>query len=209
MKILIAIINNRPEVNIQFARSLIEMLFVTSNAGHEVTSGFYDYYDIAEMRNVATQDAIKQKVDFVFYMDADMIYPADTVNKLVAHNLDVVGGMYVTRKLPTLPVHFRKLTFDNKFGTAENRDYKFNTGLQETEAAGFGGVLVKMSVIEKMDMPYFHVIRKEDGSGFWGEDIYFYKILKDLGIKSYVDTSVNYGHVVNGAVYADGAFKIV
>lgn len=209
MKILIAIINNRSELNVQFVKSLIEMLFVTAEAEHEIQTAFYDYYDVSEMRNVATLDAIKFGVDFVFYMDADMVYPSDTVVKLLAHNVDVVGGMYNTRKLPTLPVHFRKLTLDKDFGAASNRDYKFNTGLQETEAAGFGGVLVKRQVLEKMSMPYFQVIRKEDGSGFWGEDIYFYKVLKDLKIKSFVDTSINYGHVVNGAVYADGAFKII
>lgn len=209
MKILIAIINNRPELNVQFTKSLVEVIFGTAQADHEILTSFYDYYDVSEMRNVVSLDAIKTGVDFVFYMDADMVYPGDTIVKLLAHNVDVVGGMYMTRKLPTLPVHFRKLALDKDFGADSNRDYKFNTGLQETEASGFGGVLVKRQVLEKMSMPYFHVIRKEDGSGFWGEDIYFYKVLKDLGIKSYVDTSVNYGHVVNGAVYADGAFKIV
>lgn len=211
MKILLAIINNRPDLNVQFVQSLLRLIFTTSDAGHEVTPSFYDYYDVSEMRNIACRQTIEMNMDYVFFMDADMIYPDDSIIKLLQFNVSVIGGMYNTRKLPTLPVHFRKIKQDRTLNNPENRDYKFNSNLQEQEAGGLGGVLVKREVLISMEDPYFKVEFWEiDGvKGFFGEDIYFFFQLKKLKIKSYVDTDLNYGHVINGAVYADGKLKII
>lgn len=206
-KVLIAIVNNRPELNVQFVKSLLELIFYTGENGFEIYPAFYDYYDPAEMRNTASDEAKKFDVDYVFYMDADMVYPRDSIIRLAKHDVDIVGGMYNTRKLPTLPVHFKKLEFTKDFGLAPNRDYKPNTGLQEQEAGGFGGVLVKREVLNKMKNPYFKII-SFDG-GFYGEDVYFFEQALKLGFKGYVDTDLDYGHIINGAVYSDGSVKLV
>ena len=208
MKILIAVSNNRSDLNIQTVRCLIELLSYTSSKGHKVGLSFFDNYDISAMRNNAVEQALTTEIDAVFFIDSDMIYPHDSIVRLLAHDKEVISGFYVTRKQPVLPVHFKEIKLDGTLGKVENRIEKVK-GLIEQSCGGFGGVLVKKSVLEKMKNPFFRIIYDDSKNLVVGEDIYFFLQLQKLGIKAYLDCDVEYGHIINGAIYPDGNVKIV
>lgn len=208
MKILVAVSNNRSDLNIQFVRSLIELVSYTSKMGHQTVLTFFDYYDIATMRNHAVKKAFETEMDYVFFLDADMIYPYDSIVRLLGHQKECVAGFYVTRRLPTQPVHFKSTKLDGTLGAEENRIAE-RTGLVEQACGGFGGVLVSINVLKQMKYPFFRVMYGDDESIMVGEDIYFFIELEKLGIKAYLDCDLKYGHVVNGAMFPDGRVRLV
>jgi hypothetical protein len=207
MKILIAVSNNRADLNIQFVRCLIELLSYTNSKGHKAGLTFFDSYDAAVMRNDATKAFLLSDADYIFYVDADMIYPYDSIVKLIETGKDVIGGFYVSRKQPILPIHYKEILLDGGMADASNR-VPLSTGVVEVGAGGGGGLLVARSVLEKMEVPYFKVIMDEEKKLHVGEDVYFFLKLKELGLKAYVNCDVQFGHIVNGAVYPDGNVKI-
>lgn len=207
MNILIAVMNNRAEINVRTVQCIIELLSFTGSKGHKVGLTFFDNCDIATMRNEAVRSVLTKQVDYVFYMDADMIYPADSIIKLLAHDKEVVQGFYSTRKTPTQPVHFKEIYEDARLADPENR-LQCTTGLVEQACGGFGGILIKKSVLEKMQFPYFKVYYTADRV-LVGEDIHFFIELRKLGIKSYLDCDLKYGHIINGAIYPDGKVAIL
>ncbi len=208
MKILIAVANNRSDLNIQLVKSLLQLTTFTSNAGHKLNLTFFDNYDVPTMRNHAVVAAIMGEYDYTFFLDADMVYPHDSITKLLAHGKDVVSGFYVTRRTPTLPVHFKTNKLDGTIGDKENR-VPLTSGLVEQASGGFGGVLVATSVLKKMNHPHFEIIHDKERNMLLGEDIYFFIELEKLGIKAYLDCDVQYGHVVNGAMFPNGKVKLV
>ncbi len=207
MKILIAVANNRSELNIQFVKSLIQLTTYTINAGHKAQLTFFDNYDVPTMRNHAVRAAIMGEYDYTFFLDADMIYPHDSITRLLAHGKDVVSGFYVTRRSPTLPVHFKANMLDGKIGEEENR-VPCTTGLVEQASGGFGGVLVATSVLLKMKYPHFEIIHDLEKNLLLGEDIYFFIELEKLGIKAYLDCDLRFGHIVNAAMFPSGKVKL-
>ena len=208
MKILIAVSNNRSDLNVQFVRCIIELLSYTGSKGHQVALTFFDNYDISTMRNHAVESGLTQGVDYVFFLDADQIYPYDSIVKLLAHGKEVVQGFYVTRKQPTLPVHFKEIKLDGHLGDEDNR-IPCTQGLVEQACGGFGGVLVATSVLQKMKYPYFKLYYDDAKNLLLGEDIHFFMELQKLGIKSYLDCDLKFGHIVNGAIYPDGNVRII
>lgn len=208
-KILIAISNNRSELNISFVKSVIEILSFTSSKGYAVGMTFFDNYDVPTMRNNAVEAALSSDVDYVFFLDADMIYPHDSLVTLLSHDKEVVQGFYVTRRLPTLPVHFNTIKLDGHLAEESNRVFPEH-GLVEQAAGGFGGVLVRRDVLEKMQFPYFKLYfdEQETGKVLLGEDIYFFLQLEKLGIKAWLDCDLHFGHLINGAMYPDKKVKM-
>ncbi len=198
MRILIGISNNRSDLNILFVRSLFCLEKFTSKE-HECEIKFFDYYDVSMMRNFIVKEALKENYDYIFFIDADMVYPEDSIIKLLASGKDIIGGYYIGRKEPMNPVHFKQILNVPEMAKIENCITPSNE-IVEQAAGGFGGVLVKRSVLEKMSFPWFRCTYNDEDSSWLGEDIYFFQKASELGLKSYVDTNVKYGHIINAAI---------
>src|SRR5210317_1806542 len=52
---------------------------------------------IHEMRNVIIRNAVAMGCSHLMFLDADMVYPPDTISKLLAHDLPVVGALTFRR----------------------------------------------------------------------------------------------------------------
>lgn len=206
MKILLAVSHNRSDVNVLFMHSLFRMLNFTQRY-HEAHLMFYDYYDVCSMRTQACEQAIKEKFDYVFFIDSDMVYPEDSVLRLLKHNKELCSGFYTMRREPLKPVHFKEISFD---GMNKDGNHLIPDGTLQTQAAGgFGGVLVKTEVLKKMGFPWFKFLYNEKTHDHLGEDIFFFQRAKDFGYTSYVDTSLHYGHIINGLIYYDKKVNVV
>jgi len=73
-------------------------------------------------------------------------------------------------------------------------DYK-DGDLVEVDACGMGCMLIKKSVFEKLEEPYFQYTPRSKTSLQKGEDYYFCEKAKDAGFKIFCDTSVICGHI--------------
>lgn len=159
---------------------------------------------IYDARNKLADQAIDGGYDRCLWLDSDMVFPADTMERLSAHldsGLEIVSGIYFTRKAPVMPVIYDNCGWYEANGKATPTahsylDYPENT-LTEIDGMGFGCVM--------MSVPMLAEIRKQYGLPFtpvmgFGEDLSFCGRVIDSGRKIYCDTSIKCGHIAQSLV---------
>lgn len=127
--------------------------------------------------------ASEWRADFLLWLDADHVFPAETLGRLLMHDLPAVGANYVSRRPPLGPVAKR----DGK--PVWTTETKANAGeIEEVDFTGFGVFLLQMSVFEKIEQPFFD-------TAF--EDMYFFEKLRAAGLKIMVDHGLSWrvGHI--------------
>lgn len=151
---------------------------------------------IAEARNEIVEYALEQGANYIFWLDDDVIPPADAFLKMYNHNKDIINGVYWSKSNPPMPLLFR--------GHLEGPYWNWHVGdLIEIDAAGSGLTLVKTDVYrtmkEKIGGPWYST----EYSSFPGvksspanntEDLYFYWKAKQAGFKVWADTSIQAYH---------------
>lgn len=125
----------------------------------------------------------------IMWVDGDMVIPQDAIEKLLAHDADMVSGLYFQRTPPHLPVVYDVEPFEMM---VEDLDI---TKFQQVEGVGMGCFLARTSVYRKME-EYF-------GDQMWhqatwpaaGEDVWFFRRAKKMGLELWLDPDVEAGHV--------------
>lgn len=147
-------------------------------------------------RNKIVHKALEEEWDYVFFMDSDMEFPPGTLDRLLSHNKDIVGGFYVRKKKGYLPNAFKL-----GFAQGDKLMTEFVTDFREVEAIGTGCLLIKTDVFRKLPKPWFEYEPTDSPDGHMStEDIVFCKRAKNLGYQIYCDGSVACGHVGNFVV---------
>ena len=148
-------------------------------------------------RNSFARMAINAGVDYVMWFDSDMVFPPDTLKRMIAHmedGLDIVSGIYFKRRPPFSPVLYKRISTEPaEDGTywEEYSDYPKDS-LFEIAACGFGCVMCRTSVLLDVQLNepgMFNMI------GSFGEDISFCIRARNLGYKIWCDSSIKCGHV--------------
>ena len=145
---------------------------------------------IVRNRNTAVDEAIKQGVDYVLFLDSDLQFPPGTLRMLLAHERDIVGATYIQREEP------HRLLGKWKPDTLLTTD-----SLNEVDALPGGCILINVKVFKDMVKPYFRTPAFEangvDPEWIQGEDYYFCEQAKKLGFKIWLDAelSVALGHI--------------
>lgn len=145
-------------------------------------------------RDEAVKLALDYDCDYLYMIDDDMICPDDMFERLVKHDVDIVAPLAFTRNEPHKPVLYHSV---EGYDPVAKKDYFINNvvmnypkdTLVEADAVGFGAVLIKRWVFEKMEAPRF---MSTCGTG---EDILFCYKAKKLGARVFMDTSVKLGHL--------------
>jgi GT2 family glycosyltransferase len=145
---------------------------------------------IAKVRSDVAKD---MEGDWLLFLDSDMEFPPDTLNRLLSHNKDIVGGLCFRKVPPFNPTLYKKRKFKD--------DYMFvsewpENQLIEVDATGCACLLIRRDVLEAIPDPIF-----EDAAV--SEDMNFCKKAQKAGFKIYVDTGLKIGHVGQKTVYED------
>ena len=141
--------------------------------------------------------AIKEGADYILWIDADMRFPKNTIEVLLAHDKPIVGVNATTRTSPVRPTA-KNLEID--FEKKENHWIpivsKDKTHLECVTAIGCGVMMVKREVFENTPRPWFW-FEKIPGDKLLGEDVYFCIKAKDAGFDTYLDHHLSnaIGHV--------------
>lgn len=137
--------------------------------------------DIVANRTSLVKDAIEVGATHLLFVDSDMQFPADALQRLLAHNKDIVGVDYNKRQFPLVPV----------FEQPEKQDT-----LYKTKAIGTGLMLIKLSIFEKMkDQAWFNFGRNAEGETTLGEDVWFCMTAQDAGFEVWVDPTITVKHL--------------
>lgn len=135
---------------------------------------------VAAARNNCVGGAQSIKADYIMFIDSDMIFPPNTIDRLLAHKKDIVGGTYVRRGPP----------FDN-LGASIPADAEKTSGLIEMTHMPTGMLLIKTSVFEAFKKPYFRYNTNEDLELLDGEDMIFSTMAREKGFKIFCDLDLS------------------
>jgi hypothetical protein len=171
-------------------------------AGFKYTSNTY----IHTARNILIQEAMTLNPTHLLFLDADMIVPQDTCQRLLRHQKNIVSGLYYSRKKPYTPIYRKEKEWvegpGKQFLTPTPPD-KFD----EVGFVGFGCVMVSVSVIRKAaelngGPRYFFSFANEEG-----EDVYFCRLMHSIGESIYLDPECECGHVTTSVVTKETYLK--
>ena len=129
---------------------------------------------IPQQRTELVKYALQHEATHIMWLDSDMRFPKETINRLLAHNESIVGANYTTRRPPITPTaaHPNNL---HEYTRPES------TGLVEVTRMGMGCMLVDMKVYQDMPAPWFALGYVPSVNDFVGEDVFFCQKSKSLG----------------------------
>lgn len=175
---------------------------------------------VDEARNNLVTTFLATSTEWIFWMDADVILPKETLVELfkVAEekNAKIVTGIYYQRRGNNLPVLWsRGVETDsglisgegspkskiNKYCGAYMFPHPDKKEAFPVHAAGFGCVLVHRSVFESLDYPWFKFIK-----GQCSEDFYFYVNAKEAGYTAWALPTLKLGHLGEAPVITKDDF---
>lgn len=189
---------------------------------------FYDYMDMltlppntmktkshgqspARNRNLMIRIALQNNATHCFFLDDDVSFAPDILLRLLAHDKDIVSGLYLMRNYPHLPI-----MFDESYEDGRCRFSFLKPGMKGLVPAvnfGLGCALIKTDVFRKMaegeDLDKFcWITLGEAEKDHWCDDISFFNRARKLGYELFVDLEAKCGHAVNMYIWphqdADG-----
>ena len=147
-------------------------------------------------RNNLAKEAIRIGADFVLWLDSDMVFKPDLLQRLMEHmkdpEIDMVSGLYFRRVSPFTPVLFDKLEITED-GKCENTEFnEIPDEPFEVGGCGFGGVLMRTSVLMDVALRFGDMFAPIIGVG---EDLSFCWRARQCGHKIICDPTIELGHV--------------
>lgn len=144
-------------------------------------------YTIAENRTLIAVKAIENKSDYLLFLDDDMVFPKDTLERLIAREKDIVGIPYFARVLP------RKSVIVLESG--EELVGEVPSELFKCQHVGTGVMLIKTEVFKNIIRPWFQFKTNSDGCTVQGEDAFFCEVARNKGYDIWCDSTLSINHV--------------
>jgi hypothetical protein len=156
-------------------------------------------------RSVLASNALADGFDEMMWIDSDVAFNPDDIERLRAHQQPFVCGIYAKKSKPEFACDFLPGTGQVVFGQGG--------GLREIRYCGFGFVLVRRAVFQAVReqfrmlncnqrfgrpvTPYFMPMIVPDGVGQWylSEDYAFCERARQCGFKILADTAVRLWHI--------------
>jgi FkbM family methyltransferase len=138
--------------------------------------------------------------DYMLWIDSDVVFRFEDFQALLAHKVDMVGGLYLmadnTRYAAVEHMDEALFQKQGEFEFLTPAKLASRTGLVPVDYCGFGFVLVRRGIFEKLEYPWFRPLYIEIGgcSEFTSEDVGFCLMAKKAGLQMMIDPDVVVGH---------------
>lgn len=152
-------------------------------------------YGVAPCRNMGVGFMLADKeYTHLLFVDDDVYVPPDTIAKLLDARKDIVGGCYASYyNAGDLNVETYVVAWD------ENRKKirKWFKGLRRVAGVGTGCILIRRTVLEQIEFPWFRWGESWDGTNYehWSDDLEFCNRAGKLGFEIWAHGDVRCGHV--------------
>lgn len=153
----------------------------------------------------SSKDALAQKVmgynpDYILWLDADQVYPANTPEILMNHMDDgklVVGGITPLKKKSDNGLEGKPSIWDLDIESnrVRHREVSLHRGLVKVDGMGLGGIMVNPEVFRTIEYPWFRRMWNKEEKALLGADFSLYANCKKAGIDVWCDTDLIYGHM--------------
>jgi hypothetical protein len=131
-------------------------------------------------------EAQKIGAEYMLWLDSDMVVPATTALRLMAHNEPVVAANYVRRQPPYKGVAYETIGDWNNPLPYEPQDE-----LVPIEGIGMGCMLMKTSILDEIPQPWFEFGWSPETNDHLGEDMIFCQKIAQAGYTIKVDTQLS------------------
>lgn len=135
--------------------------------------------------------------NWVLFVDSDCIPPPFALDQLLQWNVDVVGGVVLERFPPFRVAAMKSMDPPARW---DLRDLPVK-GLEAVPAMGTGCLLVRRSVFERMDYPWFRCGQVPDCADLLLEDFEFGLRLGKAGIRTFLDCGLRVGHRIEATLW--------
>lgn len=169
-------------VHADFMLSLLHVVQAGRVAGFRVSVINVKYSVVTEARNLCVEAAIDSKADSVLFLDSDMVFPSDTIKRLVAHGVPIAGATYPRKMLPLSFIGTRR---DGAAFSLEDK------GLVEAARVPTGCLLIDRGIFVKMKAPFFRCSYDETAGRVLSEDFWFCDRVRDLGFPLWCDMDLS------------------
>jgi FkbM family methyltransferase len=175
--------------------------------GYETDFQYFYGYNVDQVRNLIA-DWVVRGYDYLFSVDSDIAFSPDTLIKLLAHDKDVVSGLYIQR-MPGQ--HTLEIYEHTPQGGVAQMPYGKLKGrsLVEVAGCGFGCVLVKAEVMQAIGYPQFKYHSAINHSDTISEDVYFCEQARNKGFKIWADPSVLCRHTGSFTFNVDTTIPVI
>jgi len=191
LKIAVAMVSHE-SVPVTFAYDLASMYGYTAammddncELSIHLVSGTYVHAARQQML-----ENLKDDHTHILWLDTDMRFPSDALLQLLVRDVPVVGINYAKREIPTDYVAIKRIAKDENDRSVRLVTDDSKGGLEEVEAIGFGLTLMRTSSLVNLpsldERPWFW-FEWLPGRRQMGEDVYFCKLLRELGERIFVD----------------------
>ncbi len=151
----------------------------------------------ATNRNGLIEEAKALGAEWIWFLDDDLVFFPDSLKRLLTHfenpAIEAVVGLSFHRQPPfkALWFHTADPAKEAMHGTLPPPD----DGLVRLYACTFGGLLIRMSAITRMEKPY--VALGQFVPDQWDDDIYFCRKFTEAGGALWGDPAVKFGHTTD------------
>lgn len=180
-----------------FGLSLANMISCFCNARYEGGRKEIEVINVSgsmlpEVKHRLVAEAFKIDATHALWLDSDMMFPRDTLQCLLRHNMPFVGVNYARRTRPVIPTGHLGNDNGGILYTEPN-----DTGLVEVKHLGGGINLIDLRVYDAIELPYYQFEPTANKAGVRGEDVFFCEKVRAAGIPIFCDQELSWhvGHI--------------
>lgn len=154
--------------------------------------------EIADNCNALVREMYQQEKEWLWLLGDDHSFSPPILERLLAHDADIVVPLCLMRYPPYRPVIYSGLTDAGKRRDVDLDDHPAG-GLIPVHSAGSGGMLIRRRVFDALEDPWFRAY--QDDATKLSEDLYFCDQAREAGFDIYCDLDTNLGHLFAGVVW--------
>lgn len=140
---------------------------------------------LTQRERLATM-ALELGAEYMLWLDSDIVFPATTAVRLMAHNEPIVAANYVRRQFPAKGVAYGTIGEWEKPIPFDVQDE-----LVEIEGIGMGCILMKTDIFKEIPKPWFEFGWSPDSNDFLGEDMILCQKIAHAGYIIKLDTALS------------------
>lgn len=147
--------------------------------------------DIVSNRTWLVNKAIEAGGTHILFVDCDMLFPSGAIDRMLAHNKEIVGVEYAARTFPLK-------------GVFEPLEERKKDEIYKAKFTGMGLMLIDLSIFKDPKFgvdksgkrtPWFSFGRDSQGNLAMGEDAWFSFMARDSGYDTWIDPTMLIYHL--------------
>jgi len=176
------------QVYAEFAECLVKVIQHNESRGIRTNVSFLAGSYISQARRELAHQFMDGKNEWAFWIDGDMKFPADAIERMISRDKNIIGCNYRRRRYP-------KTTFSAANGNLMNLiEVQTTDASPDVERADYlpgGMMLVHRSAYEALSWPYYAVQYNPRFNLEVGEDYFFCEKARGAGLELWIDHGVS------------------